>query len=92
MGKRISQAEKQIRDEALALGGRLIILRAEGMRERFKPSGEEFEFCRQGRMLLLAPWPENTDTGMTRSTALNLNFMASQIAALTTESLALAEK
>lgn len=78
----ISRAEKEVRDKAIASGGRIIELRAEGFPERFKPSGKEFELCTAGQLLLLAPWPDNSCRfTMTRSTALTLNAMAAEICA-----------
>lgn len=80
----ISPAEKAVRDKALQLGGRLIILRSEGFQHRFKPSGKEFELCEKGRLLLLAPWPYDNaqSSALSRSKALRLNAMAEEIAAL----------
>ncbi len=80
----ISSAEKDVRNAAIASGGRIIELRAEGFPERFKPSGAEFELCTSGRLLLLAPWPDNTRRfTMTRSAALTLNAMATEICTTT---------
>lgn len=85
----ISPEEREIRDVALKLGGRIIELRPDGMPERFKPSGREFELCRQGRVLLLAPWPDNREHTVTRTEALTLNFYATNVAALGAEPVAL---
>lgn len=88
----ISPAEKRIRDQALAVGGSLIILRAEGFPERFKPGGSEFELCDSGRLLLLAPWPYSSRKNtITRSQALSLNAMAEQIAAISSEPVTLVQ-
>lgn len=88
----ISPAEKRIRDQALAVGGSLIILRAEGFPERFKPSGYEFELCDSGSLLLLAPWPYSSRKNtITRSQALSLNAMAEQIAAISSEPVVLVQ-
>lgn len=78
----IHPREREIRDEALLLGARIIHLRIDGFRERFKPSGRDFELCSQGRLLLLAPWPDNADTDMTRTAALSMNDMARYIASI----------
>lgn len=51
----ISPDEKQIRREAEALDGKLILLRNEPFEEREKPMGHDFELCEQGRMLILHP-------------------------------------
>lgn len=77
----ISPAEKQIRDKALELGGRLIIIRNEGFEERFKPLGREFELCSEGRLLLIAPWPDQLlRATVTRSQALQMNSLANFLA------------
>lgn len=56
----IHRREKTIRDKTVDCGGNLIIIRDIGFEERFKPQGREFEMCASGRLLLLAPWPDNT--------------------------------
>ena len=74
--------ERQIRDEALERNARIICLRIDGFEDRFKPHGREFDLCREGRLLLLAPWPENLNVAMNRRDALALNDMAERIAGL----------
>lgn len=74
----ISPDEKAMRDRAVALGGNLIIIRNEGFQEKFKPQGHEFDLCCQGRLLLIAPWPEQLKrTVVSRSEALKMNELAS---------------
>lgn len=51
--------EKAILDYARKNGGRMIIIKDQGFEDRFKPSGKDFDLCADGRLLLLAPWPEN---------------------------------
>lgn len=55
----IHPAEKSILEYAKQNGGRMIILKDKGFEDRFKPSGRDFDLCAEGRLLLLAPWPEN---------------------------------
>lgn len=55
----IHRAEKAILDYAKKNGGRMIILKDQGFEDRFKPRGRDFDACAEGRLLLLAPWPEN---------------------------------
>lgn len=55
----ISDDERAIKREALAKGGRIIRIQAEGMGQFYRPDGEEFELCRQGRLLIISPWPGN---------------------------------
>jgi len=79
----ISKDEKQIRDKAIEAGGNLIILRNEGFEERFKPLGNEFSLCADGRLLLLAPWPQDLNRAtVTRRQALAMNSLAEKLAEL----------
>lgn len=55
----IHPAEKAIVQYARDNGGKMIILKDQGFEERFKPKGADFDLCCDGRLLLLAPWPEN---------------------------------
>ncbi len=78
----ISKAEKEVRNRAIEMGGRVIVLRNEGFEERFKPAGREFDLCAEGRLLLLAPWPDKLRrTVVSRSQALSMNALAEAIAA-----------
>ncbi len=52
----ISPGEKAVKAEALARGGRVVHLLSEGMGRYYKPSGHDFGFCSEGRMLLLSPF------------------------------------
>lgn len=80
----ISQAERQVRDEALELGGKIIRIQMEGFPERFKPGGREFQLCSEGRLLLLSPWQEVRGTlELTRDKCLRMNWIATQVAAIT---------
>lgn len=83
----ISPAEKQIREMAIDAGGRLVVLRNEGFEERFKPSGREFELCAEGKLLLLAPWPDGRSRmAVTRREALAMNELARRLATLSSHS------
>lgn len=55
----IHDAEKRIMRATLDLGYPLIKLTDCGFEDRFKPQGADFDLCAEGRLLLLAPWPEN---------------------------------
>ena len=86
----ISKAEKDIREAAISLGGRIIHIRNEGFEKRFKPSGRDFDLCASGRLLLIAPWPEKLNRSIvTRKEALEMNALASDLAALGPERLSL---
>ena len=52
-------------NDAIAAGHSVIQLTDKGFEERFKPKGVKFELCAQGRLLLLAPWPDNTGRAST---------------------------
>ncbi|MCQ2289165.1 MAG: hypothetical protein MJZ74_08715 [Muribaculaceae bacterium] len=82
----ISEREKQVRDMAREIQGKLIILKENGFPEYFKPSGWEFNYCATGNLLLLAPWPHhNQHTTITRKQCLSLNDMAKDICNITLE-------
>lgn len=55
----IHPAERKIMNAAVEMGSAVIQLTDQGFEERFKPKGHKFELCAEGRLLLLAPWPEN---------------------------------
>lgn len=54
----IHPAERAIVQYARDNGGKVIIMKDQGFEERFKPKGADFDLCCDGRLLLLAPWPE----------------------------------
>lgn len=82
----ISPREKEVREMARECGGDMIILRENGFPDIFKPSGWEFDYCAEGRLLLLAPWPHHMERNtITRSQCLSLNDMAKEICSLTME-------
>lgn len=72
----ISQAEKAIRVEAEASGGRFILLTNELMDERYKPSGNEFSLCEAGRMLIISA---NLPGELSLQTCLAMNSLAATI-------------
>ncbi len=55
----IHKAEKKILNLAIEMGSSVIKLTEKGFGERFKPQGKDFDLCAEGRLLLLAPWPED---------------------------------
>ncbi len=55
----IHPAEKKIMRQTLEMGGSVIRLTDCGFEDRFKPRGKDFEICSEGRLLLMAPWPQN---------------------------------
>lgn len=76
----ISKDEKTVRDAAIEKGGNIIRIQADGLPERFKPWGREFELCAMGRLLLVAPWPDKYDTNkILREECLGMNELARMI-------------
>lgn len=55
----IHKAEKDIIRKAIDGRSSVILLRDLSFNERFKPSGEYFDLCSVGRLLVLCPWPNN---------------------------------
>ena len=55
----IHKVEKEILRKAIDGGSSVILLRDLSFGERFKPSGEYFDLCGAGRLLMLCPWPDN---------------------------------
>lgn len=77
----ISRKEKEIRQQAIELGGKIIQIKPDGLPQRFKPMGSDFNLCSDGRMLILAPWPDSSiNAPLTRSRALNMNMLAQELA------------
>ncbi len=80
----IHKCEKDIVRKAIDGGSSVIILRDLGFDKRFKPQGEYFDLCAAGRLLLLAPWPDNIRRRSTAGYAEfhKMNDLAAAIAAL----------
>ena len=77
----ISQAEKEIRDKAIFSGASLIIITDNGFPERYKPTGQLFDLCKEGRLLLIGPAEYSTrHSELTRRQALEANSLAEEIA------------
>lgn len=77
----ISPKEKIYRDLAIENGANVIILLENGFGERFKPSGQYFDLCAEGRLLLIAPKEHtNRRETITRGQALRMNDLAVAVA------------
>ncbi len=75
----ISPDEKAIRDEAEALGAKIILITHEAFGERFKPAARDFELCSEGRLLIVSlGLPANTT--LSRAHCLRMNDLAVEIA------------
>lgn len=83
VGAFISKTEKEI--EQTATEHRLPIIRLveNGFDDLYKPSGEDFDSCAEGRLLLLAPWPHHSGyRKITRQQCQQMNEMAEAIAGI----------
>ena len=75
----ISQGEKEIARRALAKGVKLVVLLNKGFAPLYKPPGQYFDRCVEGRLLMLAPsaWPYLPgEKAITRQDACVLNRIA----------------
>lgn len=50
----ISKEEKEVRREAEAMGGKIILITHESFGERFKPAAHDFDLCSEGRLLIIS--------------------------------------
>ena len=81
VGAFISKTEKEI--EQTATESRLPIIRLveNGFDDLYKPVGQDFDSCAEGRLLLLAPWPHHGGyRKITRQQCKQMNEMAEAIA------------
>lgn len=75
----ISKDEKAIRNEAEAMGSRIILITHESFPERFKPSAHDFDLCAEGRLLIISlGLPSKTQ--LSRAHCLQMNALAEAIA------------
>lgn len=75
----ISKAEKKVREEAEALGAKIIFITHEAFPDRFKPAQHDFELCAEGRLLIIS-LGHPTETGLTREICLQANALSQKIA------------
>ena len=66
VGPWISPGEKAVKAEAVARGGHVVQLLAEGMGRYYKPGGIDFDLCAEGRLLQLSPFAPR-ETGAART-------------------------
>ena len=86
----ISAAERELKKEILEAGGSIIRIVADGIGPKYKPSGDEFELCAQGRCLHIGlPRPSAHKEALKRRLCLDLNDTARWIAAHPAETLIL---
>ena len=76
----ISPGEKQIMKAAFDLGGKQIIILENGFSPMQKPAGRQFDACKEGKLLLVAPWEHHNERRkITREQCLALNALAQKI-------------
>lgn len=78
----IATREKTVMREAMDRGYHVILLRENGFPPLYKPAGEAFEACTEGRLLQTSPWEYHMEhKTITRQQCLQLNKMAEDIVA-----------
>lgn len=81
IGAFISEAERQIQNRAIEEGLPLIRIEENGLPELAKPSGQWFDYCADGRLLRICPWPYHTEERVaTREQCRAMNRMAEALA------------
>lgn len=76
----ISQKEKDVLREAMNRHYNIILLRENGFPELYKPMGESFDACSEGRLLQISPWEyHKAKKTITRAQCLELNSIAESI-------------
>lgn len=84
----ISRAEKEIMHYGIKNGASIIRIVENGFPERYKPSGEEFNLCSEGRLLIIAPVTHRTRTDkISRAQCLEMNALAEALSKIESESL-----
>lgn len=77
----ISPREKEVMREAMNRGYRIILVRENGFPPLYKPSGESFDACSNGRLLQICPWEYHMERRIiSREQCLMLNRLAEEIA------------
>lgn len=78
----IATREKAVMREAMDRGYHVILLRENGFPPLYKPAGEAFEACTEGRLLQISPWEYHMEhKTITRQQCSQLNKMAEDIVA-----------
>lgn len=74
----ISEKEREIRDEALNMGGKIILIQHKEFGQRFKPGGYYFELCSKGMLLLISlGMPKGTP--LSREICREMNELAAKL-------------
>ena len=76
----IARREKEVMREAMNRGYRLILARENGFPPLYKPSGESFDACSDGRLLQVSPWQYHMERrSISREQCLILNRLVEEI-------------
>ena len=76
----IATREKEVMREAMNRGYRIILVRENGFPPLYKPSGESFDACSNGRLLQICPWEYHMERRIiSREQCLMLNRLAEEI-------------
>lgn len=76
----IATREKEVMREAMDRGYRLILVRENGFPPLYKPSGESFDACSNGRLLQVSPWDYHMERRtISREQCLMLNRLVEEI-------------
>ena len=76
----IATREKEVMREAMDRGYNIILLRENGFPPLYKPSGESFTVCSEGRLLQISPWEFHMERKtISREQCLILNRMAEEM-------------
>ena len=82
----IATREKEVMREAMNRGYRLILVRENGFPPLYKPSGESFDACSDGRLLQVCPWQYHMQRHtISREQCLILNRLVETITLLHTK-------
>ena len=76
----IATREKEIMREAMNRGYRIILVRENGFPPLYKPAGESFDACSDGRLLQVSPWQYHMERrAISREQCLMLNRLVEAI-------------
>lgn len=76
----IAKREKEVMRDAMDRGYSIILLRENGFPPLYKPAGESFTACSEGRLLQISPWKYHMERKtISREQCLMLNRMAEDI-------------
>ena len=79
----IATREKEVMREAMNRGYRLIFVRENGFPPLYKPAGESFDACSDGRLLQVCPWEYHMERRIiSREQCLMLNRLVEEIVKL----------